>query len=237
MRFARGRRAVGFAPQQIALYPWLTPRENCFAFGRLSGLSRRDCDARVGPVLRLTGCEPVAQTPVSRLSGGYQRRANIAAALMNDPELLILDEPTAGLDAEGRVHVATAIDAVRAAGAAIVLVTHDFRICRAARDQGRRAGRRCPGLRRAPAELIAERFGAGERADFALKDAPDAAGLQRLAALGAEPTGGDRAFRLRRPRAAAQEIEAAGFPLAEWRVRPMGLEDLFAASLNPETAA
>jgi ABC-2 type transport system ATP-binding protein len=236
VRFAHGRGVVGFAPQQIALYPWLSPRENCFAFGRLSGLARRDCNERLGPVLRLTGCEPVARTPVAQLSGGYQRRANIAAALMNDPELLILDEPTAGLDAEGRTHVATAVGAVQATGAAILLVTHDFEFAeRLATHVGVLVGGAlaCAGP---PAELIASRLGVGERVDFVLKHAPDAAGRDRLAALGAEPTGA-HAFRLRRPRAVAQEIEAAGFALAEWRVRPLGLEDLFAATLSQGAAA
>jgi ABC-2 type transport system ATP-binding protein len=237
LRFAGGRREVGLAPQQIALYPWLSPRENAHAFGRLSGLTRRACDERLGPVMALTGCEPVARTPVAQLSGGYQRRANIAAALMNDPELLILDEPTAGLDAEGRAHVATAIESVRAAGAAIVLVTHDFEFAeRLATEVGVLVGGAlvCAGP---PAELIASRLGGGDRVDFALKDAPDAAGRARLAALGAEPSVGDRGFRLRRPRAVAQEIEAARFQLAEWRVRPVGLEDLFADAVRQGTAA
>jgi ABC-2 type transport system ATP-binding protein len=231
VRFANGGGVVGLAPQQIALYAWLSPRENCIAFGRLSGLSREACRERLWPALRLTGCEPVAGTPVARLSGGYQRRANIAAALMNDPALLILDEPTSGLDAEGRAHVAAAIESLRAAGAAILLVTHDFDFAERLADRvGVLVGGAlvCEG---APGEVITQRLGGGARVEIVLRRAPDAAGRERLTALGAEPAGAERAFRLQtaRPRDVIGEIEAAGLALEEWRVRPAGLADVFAA--------
>jgi ABC-2 type transport system ATP-binding protein len=243
VRFADARGAVGLAPQQVALYPWLSPSENCIAFGRLSGLSRGECAARLGSVMRLTGCEPVAQTPVARLSGGYQRRANIAAALMNEPKLLILDEPTAGLDAEGRGHVAAVTRALRDAGAALLLVTHDFEFAEGLADRVGvlLAGRFvCIG---SPARLVASRFNSSYRVEIVLNEAPDDAGRNRLAALGAEPHREGRAIRLWRPLASfdaahvARDIEAAGFRPLEMRVRPPGLEDLFAAVLAEEAGA
>ena len=77
-----GPSAVGLAPQEIALYPWLTARENVFAFARLAGLSAKAARERALWALEVARCSDVGDTQVARLSGGYRRRANIAAALV-----------------------------------------------------------------------------------------------------------------------------------------------------------
>jgi ABC-2 type transport system ATP-binding protein len=244
VRFARaGARAVGLVPQEIALYPWLSPRENAIAFGRLAGLSRAQCRERIGPVMQLSGCQSVERTRVSRLSGGYQRRANVAAALMSQPDLLILDEPTAGLDAEGRRHVADVVAALRDAGAAIMLVTHDFELAESLADRiailfdGVLA---CCG---ALPELVEARLAERDRIEFVLKEAPDAEARARLLALAALPTPDRRTWLLWRrapgfdTAPVAAELAAARLPVAELRVRRPGLEDLFIAATSRDLAA
>jgi ABC-2 type transport system ATP-binding protein len=236
-------RSVALVPQEIALYPWLTPRENSVVFGRLSGLSRAQCADRIGPVMTLSGCNAVKSVRVSRLSGGYQRRANVAAALMSQPDLLILDEPTAGLDAEGRHHVADVIGALRDAGAAIMLVTHDFEFAEKLADRfGILSGGRLACCGALPA-LVEARLGRRDRVEFVLTEPPDAPARGRLSALGAQATPDRRTWRLWRnapgfdTAAVAAELEAARLRVAELRVRPPGLEDLFLATTSEDLAA
>jgi ABC-2 type transport system ATP-binding protein len=242
-RDANARAAVALVPQEIALYPWLSPRENCIAFGRLGGLSRAQCRDRLGPVMRLSGCQAVQHVPVSRLSGGYQRRANVAAALMSQPDLLILDEPTAGLDAEGRHHVGAVVSELRQAGAAIMLVTHDFEFAETLADRiailsdGTLA---CLGELSA---LVEDHLAARDRVEFVLKEPPGAEAQARLTALGAKPTPEPRTWRLWRrlsrfdTAGVAAELAEAGVTVKEIRVSPPGLEDLFAATTGREQAA
>lgn len=232
--------SVGLVPQEVALYPWLSPRENCIAFARLSGLSRAQCLDRIGPVLKLSGCQIVGDTPVSRLSGGYQRRANVAAALMSQPDLLILDEPTAGLDADGRHQVAALIAAIRETGAAILLVTHELEFAESLAD---RIGILAEGTLLCCGELrvlLEARLGQCDRVEFVLKEAPETEVQARLSALGARPTAERRTWRLWRrlsgfdTRHVMEELDRAGLQVAEMRVRSPGLEDLFALTTAKE---
>ncbi len=94
-REGRARRSIGWVPQEIALYPRLTVAENLGVFGQLAGVPRRDRRAAVAAALEMADIADVAQRPVGVLSGGYRRRVNIAASLMNRPRLVLLDEPTA----------------------------------------------------------------------------------------------------------------------------------------------
>ncbi len=121
------RRRIGLVPQEIALYGRLTVAENVRCFASLAGLPRADARRRSAEALDLAQLGAVADRPVSTLSGGMQRRANIACALAGGPGLLLLDEPTAGVDADARhaIHaVLRRLAGVR--GTAILLTTHDF---------------------------------------------------------------------------------------------------------------
>ncbi|MFU8891113.1 MAG: ABC transporter ATP-binding protein, partial [Anaerosomatales bacterium] len=92
------KREVGYVPQDIAVYPDLTARENLTFFGRLYGLSGTDLTARVDHVLELIGLSDRARDRSDQFSGGMKRRLNIGIGLLHGPKLLVLDEPTVGVD-------------------------------------------------------------------------------------------------------------------------------------------
>lgn len=115
---------IGFLPENPYVYPYLTPREFVEMCGRLSGVSRKSIRDRTRQVLDLVGVLYAADRPVKRLSKGMLQRAGLAAALVADPELLILDEPMSGLDPVGRKEVRDLIQAERDAGRTIFFSTH-----------------------------------------------------------------------------------------------------------------
>lgn len=125
---------IGYVPQDLALYPDLTGRENLTFFAKLLGLRRREVRARVGAVLELVELADRADERVDRYSGGMKRRLNIAVGLLNEPRLLILDEPTVGVDPQSRNAILTSVEALQAAGMAVLYTTHYMeeaqRLCR-----------------------------------------------------------------------------------------------------------
>ncbi len=118
------KRRLGYVPQEIALYPDLTARENLRFFGRLQGLGRDRLRARIQQVLEVTGLTDRADDRVSQFSGGMQRRLNIGVGLLHEPELLILDEPTVGVDPQSRNAILASVDALAAEGLAVLYTTH-----------------------------------------------------------------------------------------------------------------
>jgi ABC-2 type transport system ATP-binding protein len=119
-----GKAAIGLVPQDIALYPDLTARENLAFFGRLQGLSRRRRAARSAEVLALVGLTDRADDRIETYSGGMKRRANIAAGLLHEPPLLILDEPTVGVDPQSRNAILESIEVLGGAGLSVLYTTH-----------------------------------------------------------------------------------------------------------------
>lgn len=115
---------VGFLPENPYVYPYLTPREFVEMCGRLSGVSKRSIRDRARQVLDQVGMLYAADRPVKRLSKGMLQRTGLAAALVADPELLILDEPMSGLDPVGRKEVRDLILSERDAGRTIFFSTH-----------------------------------------------------------------------------------------------------------------
>ncbi len=121
-RRALGR--IGFLPENPYVYPYLTPREFVVLCGRLSGLGARAARDRARQVLEQVGVAYAADRPVRRLSKGMLQRTGLAAALVADPELLILDEPMSGLDPIGRKEVRDLIVDDRRRGRTIFFSTH-----------------------------------------------------------------------------------------------------------------
>ncbi|MBB3965864.1 ribosome-associated ATPase/putative transporter RbbA [Rhizobium metallidurans] len=120
MRSARQRRAVGpriaYMPQGLGknLYPTLSVFENIDFFGRLFGHHRPVRERRIGELLAATGLDPFANRPAGKLSGGMKQKLGLCCALIHDPDLLILDEPTTGVDPMARRQFWTLIDTIRA---------------------------------------------------------------------------------------------------------------------------
>jgi ABC-2 type transport system ATP-binding protein len=121
---ARAMAKVGFLPENPYVYPYLTPSEFVELCARLSGMSGRACRDRTRAVLDQVGILYAADRPVGRLSKGMLQRTGLAAALVADPELLILDEPMSGLDPIGRKEVRDLIVDERRRGRTIFFSTH-----------------------------------------------------------------------------------------------------------------
>jgi ABC-2 type transport system ATP-binding protein len=118
------RRHIGLVPQELALFEDLSARANLLFFGRLYGLSGPDLRRRVAEALELVRLTEQADRPARTYSGGMQRRLNLACALLHDPDLLLLDEPTVGLDIQSRDTIFAGLRALRKAGRALVFTTH-----------------------------------------------------------------------------------------------------------------
>ncbi|GIW74809.1 MAG: ABC transporter ATP-binding protein [Phycisphaerales bacterium] len=118
------RRCIGLAPQALALYGSLTARENLVFLGRLHGLGRRQARRRADELLDRLGLADRAGRPVRTLSGGMKRRLNLGGALVARPRLLLLDEPTAGVDPQSRLAIYEVLAELKAQGVAVLLSTH-----------------------------------------------------------------------------------------------------------------
>ena len=123
-RAREARARVGVVPQFDNLDPDFTVRENLAIFGRYFGLSRSEVAARVPYLLDYAGLTDKADAPIDALSGGMKRRLTIARALVNDPRVLFLDEPTTGLDPQARHVVWERLKRLLGQGRTIILTTH-----------------------------------------------------------------------------------------------------------------
>lgn len=120
----RVRPILGLAPQELALYPTATARENLFAFAGLYGLRRRDARRRIDQLAAALVLGDVLDRRVRDLSGGQQRRLQAATAMIHQPRVLLLDEPTVGADPITRDALLAVVRAAARDGAAVVYTTH-----------------------------------------------------------------------------------------------------------------
>jgi len=118
------RMKVGVVPQMDNLDPDFSVRENLLAYGRYFGMSKAAVAARVPELLEFAGLASKADAQIAQLSGGMKRRLTLARALVHDPDLLFLDEPTTGLDPQARHLIWQGLRRLIAAGKTIVLTTH-----------------------------------------------------------------------------------------------------------------
>jgi ABC-2 type transport system ATP-binding protein len=117
-------RSIGYAPQPISLYPTLTATENLRFFGTMAGLSAEFIALRSAKVLEETGLLAYSEKYVNTYSGGMLRRLNLAVALLHAPKLLLLDEPTVGVDPQSRSHMFETLSKLNGGGMTIVICTH-----------------------------------------------------------------------------------------------------------------
>jgi ABC-2 type transport system ATP-binding protein len=151
---------IGYVPQDLAIYPDLTARENLVFFGQLYGLGGRPLTARVDELLEVIGLTDRAKDRTEQFSGGMKRRLNIAIGLLHRPKLLVLDEPTVGVDPQSRNAILSSVQELGREGMAILYTTHYMeeaeRLCDRVGiiDEGRI---RAEGTRRELVDLVGQR--------------------------------------------------------------------------------
>ncbi len=118
------KRHIGLVPQDLAIFPELTARENLMFFGRLQSLRGAGLTGRVEEVLDLIGLKDRAKDVAKEFSGGMKRRLNIGIGLLHHPTLLILDEPTVGVDPQSRNAILEAVESLSGEGMAVLYTTH-----------------------------------------------------------------------------------------------------------------
>ena len=242
-RVPAARAGLGLVPQEIALYQNLTVAENVETFAALAGMPRAAVAAAVRRALEVTRTFDRAHVPVKHLSGGYQRRANIAAAIVHEPALLILDEPTVGVDIDAREAVDAVIRGLRDLGVAVLMTTHDLDQAGALAD---RVGFLREGqmmLEGEPKALIVEAFGSQMEILVQLVGDVDTAGEILMAGEGLEPTGRPLIWsRLDADGYAAagrldKRLREIGLTPREIRVRAPSLANLFTLVTSRKLAA
>ncbi len=159
-RSTDGKGDIGYVPQDIAIYPDLTGRENLKFFGRLYGIPKARLGARIGEVLEVIGLSDRGDDRTGEYSGGMKRRLNIGIGLLHEPRLLILDEPTVGVDSQSRNAILESVEQLGRAGTAVLYTTHYMeeaeRLCdRVGIIDGGKI--RAEGTRRELVELVGQR--------------------------------------------------------------------------------
>jgi ABC-2 type transport system ATP-binding protein len=115
---------IGLVPQSFALYPSLCARDNLIFFGRIYGLKGKHLRERIARVLEIVELTDRAKQTVSTFSSGMKRRLNIAAGLLHEPDMLILDEPTVGVDPQSRNAILESIKSLNQSGVTVLYTTH-----------------------------------------------------------------------------------------------------------------
>ena len=123
-RSVEAKAAIGYVPQELAIYPDLTARENLRFFARLYGMAAGRSRVRVAEVLDVIGLADRADDQARTYSGGMQRRLNIGIGLLHRPRLLILDEPTVGVDPQSRNAILESVEHLASEGMAVLYTTH-----------------------------------------------------------------------------------------------------------------
>ena len=226
---AAAKRALGLVPQDLALYEDLSARQNLRFFGQLYGVRGAELDARTAWALGVAGLVDRADEIVKKFSGGMKRRLNLVASLIHKPMLLILDEPTVGVDPQSRRHIFDAIRALRGDGMTVVYTSHYIEeieeLCDrvAIMDAGRIVASGTI------AELTQHR-GGGLEIELEGDEAQLAAAAAAVAAQGVARDGA--VLRFARPEAwtpIVSALEASGARIARIGAQPADLETVFLA--------
>ncbi len=117
---------LGLVPQNLAVYPDLTVQQNLEVFGRLEGVRGDELKQRIGQVLEWAALKDRTHSLTKTLSGGMQRRLNIACSVLHEPNILLLDEPTVGVDPQSRERIYEMMQELTSTGAAVLLTTHQL---------------------------------------------------------------------------------------------------------------
>ncbi|HEY6483562.1 MAG TPA: ABC transporter ATP-binding protein [Steroidobacteraceae bacterium] len=223
------RTALGWVPQELALYPRLTCRENLQSFGRYHGLGGVALDQAVAQCLGWASLTDRAGELVKNISGGMKRRLNMAAGLIHQPQLALMDEPTVGVDPQSRNHIFEMIETLRGEGMSIIYTTHYMeeaeRLCDriAIVDHGKIIAL---GTR---ADLVRNAFGSRSQVLARFAGARDRI-ADWVAQRGGQAIDGSAQFTIEHPSEIGGLLEAsekAGFELLDVSLRKPNLESVF----------
>lgn len=120
----KAKALFGLVPQEVALYDTLSARENLIFWGQMAGLNGRQLQKRVSEILDTIGLAARASERIDRYSGGMKRRVNIGAALLHQPSVVFMDEPTVGIDPQSRRSILDAVLELRRQGSTVIYTTH-----------------------------------------------------------------------------------------------------------------
>lgn len=223
-------RLIGYVPQTIAIFPRLTVRENLEVFAQL--VAADPAPGTIDHVLEVTRLRSTADAVVSALSGGLQRRVNIAVALVADPQLLLLDEPTVGIDLDARSAIHQVLGDLRDRGMAILLTTHDFEQAERLADKVGFMDAGSIVLEGPLGHVLKQAFGSKHQIDVVLTDSIDAGRDAHLSSLGLRPIDGRLLWRglTNEAQDASRMVEllrSSNVPVREIRIRQPGLDTLF----------
>ena len=118
------QRELGFVPQEIALYPTLSGYENLKFWGKIYGLKGDNLRNKIEEISKIIGIGKRLKDKVEEYSGGMKRRLNIGSALLHNPEIIILDEPTVGIDPQSRKHILDSVKEINKKGSTVIYTSH-----------------------------------------------------------------------------------------------------------------
>jgi len=119
------RRVIGYVPQEIALFSPLSVLDNLRFWSEMAGATKKESKQRIVDIIKITGLNNVLHKKVAVLSGGMKRKLNIASALIHDPKILIMDEPTVGVDIKSKKEIINFLKELTIAGKTVVYTSHD----------------------------------------------------------------------------------------------------------------
>jgi len=233
---SQARKMIGFCSQNCALYNDLLPHENLDFFARLYGMGPSNRRTRIHELMDDFGLWSHAKTRVGRLSGGWRQRLHIAISMINHPEILILDEPTAAVDASARVELWQLVENLRATGTTILLTTHQLpeaqRLCdRIALMQNGHVV-----LHGSLPELLASM---GEHALVKVQSGADHALMQRAEKLAWKTftTSGEMSFLVPKEYKLTEVVDALeGIDISSVSIKEIGLEEIYFSAIHSENA-
>lgn len=118
---------LGFVPQDFSFYQELSPKENMEFFGAWAGLNQQQIHQRINEMLHILSLEKVSHKPVHTFSGGMKRRVNLAIAVMHEPKILFLDEPTVGVDVQTRSAIIQYLKDLNQKGTTLIYTSHQLK--------------------------------------------------------------------------------------------------------------
>ena len=229
----RLRSFVGYIPQDIAIFPYLTIRENLEIFGILSGVSKASIAPVVENFLTKASLQARSNQLCRDLSGGYQRRVNICASILNSPPVIILDEPTVGIDVDARDAIHWLLRDLSENGAAIMISTHDLDQAQLLCDRIGILSNGVIAVEGVPKKLISDYFGNYKEIVFILESELTHIEIQSLYNIGLNATQSTMVWLgwSEQPNfdivEKSHNIEQAGIKIKEIRIHSPDLSSLF----------